>query len=374
MSKEGTKMTTSATPQVPPNGNDEQGDDLTRITGIAETRQQWLKSIGINTFQKLADASVDALDSELKARGDNVSTSEIEGWIAQARELAAELPSPTVEASQEKSQQIETPAYPTEESEASQPTVSPPQTETESPSGYPTEATEAEESSQQIETGTDIEVEATSETVEEEWTTFASFAVEFQSKQVEGGTQQQTTVRHVQTNAIKKWMGIESDAISQWIRERVSKAIPSDAGTESLTAKTPITVEIDRIRVFQPPRIKIPMTVDRVSQAFSHPIRRDESFSLEVHFNLNDLNTTDLARQQVTSLAQFYTRYWSTGETTNLGNAESKIMSQEKPPYAALLSGTSLQQPGLYRLQVLVTLQGIPATPGYFEVPLLQVV
>lgn len=357
-------MTTSTTNPVPPNGNGGEGDDLTRITGIAATREQWLKLIGIDTFQKLADASVEELESQLKAQGDNVSASEIEQWRAQAQTLAVEISFPTSETNQstESSSEEEREtslASLTEEAEIDEPD----RTQVHSPGDEAQTDTEAE-----------TETEASPTNFEETWIPLASFTVEFQSRAIADMTEHQTTVRHVQTNAVKTWLGIESEALQPWILERVNQVLASDAGTEPSAAKTPVTTNISQVRIFQPPRTEQPMVVKQAGQGISDSIKRDESFALEVVFDLAELNTIDLARQQVIALAQFYARHWSTGETLHLGNAEVKVLSQDEPPYIVLLSGTSLQQLGLYRLQVLVTLQGIPATPGYFEVPLLQVV
>ena len=60
-------------------------DDLTAIRGIGASMEMRLSTLGITTFAQLAEAS----PGEIRARlGDFGRLADVEGWIAQARDLA----------------------------------------------------------------------------------------------------------------------------------------------------------------------------------------------------------------------------------------------------------------------------------------------
>ncbi len=116
------------------------------------------------------------------------------------------------------------------------------------------------------------------------------------------------------------------------------------------------------------------MVVNNPGQGFSNPISSGEPFALEIAFGLSELNGADIAKQQVACCVQFYTRHRFTGTITHLGDTKANILVEGQTYYTAVLPETTLQEQGMHRLQVLVTLQGVPAPPAFFEVPMLQVV
>lgn len=335
--------------------NGKKGDDLTRLKGIGPVKQQWLKtSLNICTVQELADFSADEIESRFKAEGQTVSKSEIEGWIAQARELVAleeQPPQPILESSQA-------------EPEAS---FEPPM------QNYPL-AQAAVESAE-------VETDGRLTSLEEDsrWRTCSSFLVEFQSRQTDRGTEeQQTTVRHLQADNVQIWSGIEKEKLHQWIVYQLDKTNPrsTEARTEAETSRlvSPVTVEIDQIEVWQPPQAQMPIIIDRANRLFSGIIRSDQPLALEVGFKLTELDTPYMPNEQVRYLVQCYARDRSTRAITSLGETTLETFVENQHSYKVMLPVTTLEQPGMYRLQVLVTLQGTPATPAYFEVPLLPVV
>lgn len=335
--------------------NGKKGDDLTRLKGIGPVRQQWLrKSLNICTVEELANLSADEIESRFNADGQTTSKSEIEGWIAQARELVA------LEAR---------PPQPIRESSPAEPEafLDPPT------QGY--QLAQAAVESAEVETDGCL----TSLGEDSRWRTFSSFLVEFQSRQTERGTEeQQTTVRHLQADKVQTWSGIEKEKLLQWIVYQLDKANPQS--TEVLTkAETsrlvsPVKVEIDQIEVWQPPQAQMPIIIDRANRLFSGIIRSDQPLALEVGFKLTELNTLHLPNEQVRYLVQGYARDRSTRVITSLGETTLETFVENQQSYKVMLPITTLEQPGMYRLQVLVALQGTPATPAYFEVPLLPVV
>ena len=71
-------------------------DDLTAIRGIGASRQRWLaQEFGVRTYVQLAALAPDEIEARLKSAGKLSSRAEIEGWVAQATQLAAATPPPS---------------------------------------------------------------------------------------------------------------------------------------------------------------------------------------------------------------------------------------------------------------------------------------
>lgn len=70
-------------------------NDLTTIRGIGPSRQRWLaQEFGVRTYAQLAALAPDEIEARLKNAGKLSSRAEIEGWVAQATQLAAATPPP----------------------------------------------------------------------------------------------------------------------------------------------------------------------------------------------------------------------------------------------------------------------------------------
>jgi hypothetical protein len=133
------------------------------------------------------------------------------------------------------------------------------------------------------------------------------------------------------------------------------------------------TLEITGIRVFQASNQERPMLVDIKTRKFLGSIRKDESFTLEVSFQVSAIEIVDIANKQITYNIQSQVRNRSTGAITTLGDTTPQTLVQGKNSYTIMLPATTLPL-GLYRLRILVMLQGVLAIPGYSEIPLLPVV
>ncbi len=320
-------MTTSPKGQDPANG--EERDDLTRIRGIGAVTQQLLREwLDVRTFGDLARLSVDEIESKLRERGQTASRSEIEGWIARAQELASA-------------------------------TESSPQSTVESPVGD----REEDEPSQPIDESTEAG----------EWQSFASFGVEFQFRDIDGETEEQTTVRSLDTDRAKTWSGLESDRIGQWMLEQLAEArasVQPQSRQERRTATaSPPVVKIERLRILQPPQTDMPVVVD-ATPGF---LKRGEPFALEIAFSLVGSTGADAAEVPTQYHTQIYARDRASGAIISLSDEAYETFGEGERLYTTALPTTPLQKPGIYQLQILVTSEGQPAVPGYFEIPLLQV-
>ena len=333
-------------------GNGKKRDDLTRLKGIGPVKQQWLKkSLNIRTIRELAEFSADEIESRLAGDGQTISRSEIESWISQAQELVAleeRSLKPIVES---------TDTQPEAETLVHQPTP-------EAQIGMESTDTAVENLASPSEDGA--------------WKTFATFTLEFQTRHTQGQAEKlQTQVRHLEANTTQTWLGIESEKLSRWIAEQLNSGkLPlPEASLESSSSSvlSPVKVEIDEIRIWQPLQTEIPVVFDQANRLASGMIRSNQSFAIEVNFRFAELRLPHITKGQVKCVAQSYARDRTTRKITSLGEMMLDTLEAGKLYYTLMLPTTTLQQPGMYRLQVLVTLQGVPAIPAYFEVPLLQV-
>ena len=328
--------------------NGEQREDLTRIRGIGSVKQQWLReSLNIYTFQDLACLSVDEIESRFREKGHTASKREIKRWIVQAQQLA------TVKLSLQQN-------------------IALAEAELEEPSTLPTQKSEL---SQQVMASVDAEARKNnlSSTNLEEWQSFASFFVEFQSRKIEGQLQEhRTRVHYLEADKFQFWPDIENNQLQQWMLDQISKGIQQSPEIESPVFRPPMTVEIIQIQIFQPLLTERSMVFERGDRLFPGTINSGEPFALEIAFNLAELNVADLTQQQVTYHAQFYARHRFTGVVTHLGDTEVGTLIQGQFSYTARLPETTLES-GVYRLQAIVKLQGVPAPLASFKIPVLQV-
>jgi hypothetical protein len=213
------------------------------------------------------------------------------------------------------------------------------------------------------------------------WKPFASFVVEFQAREVEGRTEERrTTVHYMEADKGKTWSGTEGERLCQWMLSQLGEVAQRRAESEEElpvkargAAALPVTVEIAQIRAFQPPQAGAPIGIGEVGRPFLGFARGNESLAFEASFELTGLGAVEVTKEQRTYRAQFYAGDMSTDATIHLGDTEPDILIENKLSYTALLPKAILA-PGMYRVQVLVKVQGLPPILGCLEVPLLQVV
>lgn len=372
-------MTKSPTGEDSTKGNGEERNGLTRIRGIGSTKRRWLELLGICNVRDLARASAAEIESRLRAEGHTVTRSEIAGWIAQAQEFVTDLPSQQAVESPDAT--VENSPHLSSEGELSQPVIESPEDIAEE---YPHFSIEQKESCHPTGQSVPIKAEGNlpSSVQDGTWKTFASFTIALQSKQVEGRAEQRTIVRHIEADTVRIWSGIERDSLhdsfasqlQQWIQSQIGESRQPEPEAEKSHVTTCAIARIIQLGLFQPPQTEMPALVERAGQGFSSFVQSGELFALAITFQLTGLKAADIAKQEIRYSAQVYARHRTTGALASLGDTEATILVQERPSYTALLPETTLQQPGIYRLQVLVTFQGATVPPAFFDVPMLQVI
>ncbi|NET37887.1 MAG: hypothetical protein F6K19_38795 [Cyanothece sp. SIO1E1] len=393
--------------ESPTNGSNGEHDSLTRIRGIGPAKQQWFEALGIGTINELASASADELEFRFREAEHIVSRHEIEEWIAQAQELATELSQQQALAPSEADIDVLTsPAgeipQPTTESSATAANLN---AEADidvltAPLAAAGETLQPTSETSTTGAGLDIEVEGlaaslppevsglsqSSEVAPEavaetfapladssEWHTFASFRAEFQARQIEDCVEQRTTIRHQETDTIQSWPGVEAEELQQWMLHRVDQASPSEPITEQPPVAARITTQLNQLCLLQPPETGLPLCVKQASQMLP-AMSSNEPFALEVAFDLLGEAIADITRQPVTYQIQWDAKGLNPPyELIHLGGIEPQRLVADQTSYTTRLPEATLHS-GIYRLQVLLTLQGVLTSPVFFDALVIQVV
>lgn len=309
-------------------------NELIKIRGIGTTRKQWLNALGIYTIADLAQFSADDIEFRLKGEGRSLPRSELEEWIIQA--------------------QTETLASSSDSSLHN---------------GSPSNRGVRVKNNVQDHDMSDhcfnsIKLKVDNAT---DWSSLGSFRVDYQTRQAEGRSEQQTTIHYLDTGATAQWIGFETSCIQPWIQEQIEETF-SQAKPENL-----VVPKITQLRVIQPPHSEQPLIVDKTYPIFSGAIRSDELFVLEVSLQFPGLVPTDFC-QSICYQVRCIAHEVSTGTMANLGEISAQVPFSDRSTYRIWVPELMLSHPGIYRLKILVTLQNKLAASGYFKVPMLQVV
>ncbi len=330
----------------------------------------------VDTVQGLAGLSADDVEAKFKAKGKTVARDKIEKWIAKAQELAGQSsPQVTKSTDTETGGKVNSPA---EKGGSSQRSLE--SADAKAGKKVKSPAEKGGSSRRSLESA-DAKAgkKANSPATETEWKSFASFVVVFQVRQPKDQTEEQRIkVHHKESDKHEKWPGIEGEQPWRWMLDQLGEKVQQVPQSERLTevqpaAASPVTVEIAQVRVFQRPQAETPIAIGKAGRQFQGFVRSGEPFALEVSFELAGPGAADIVKRQATYSAQFHVRNLTTRAKIFLGDAETAPLVAGVAPYTAMITQESLQ-PGLYRLQALVTLQSTPPIVGYLKVPMLQVV
>jgi predicted flap endonuclease-1-like 5' DNA nuclease len=344
-----------------PDANSTEYDDLKKLKGIGPAREQWLRdTFHVRTFHDLASLSADEIELQLKAEGKVVTLSTIETWIAEAAHLASQAEHPEPQTAEE---------------------VRP--------------------------------------AAREGWKPFASFVVEFQERETETGTVQQTVIHHMEADQSETWSGVEYGAISGWIAGQLGAKIlqpPASnvvthpvLGAEAMfsqklqevlakaqgmsperpepappTERAGHLVVMERETVAEEPVIRAPATTPlqvRITrlQAVQFAAARKplncvtggEPFALEAVLELTGLDAVDVENRPAALGAEFYASNLATGSVVHLGSISPVTLSKDVTSHKVTMPEATLG-PGMYRVQVVVKFEGVPVM-GYLDVvPLIQ--
>jgi hypothetical protein len=324
--------------------NEIEYDDLTKISGIGDTRQQWLiQSFGVRNYDDLAALSADDIETQLKADNKPYSRSEIELWPQEAAELAE-----------------------TKSQSSHHSNVEPSASET---GNSPTKETR---------------LEGVQNTQVGQWKPVATFIVEFQVRRTKNQIiEQQTKVNYHDTDQEIVLPGIESQQICRWMVEQADNKLHQEikapsavkpktktVGETALPGRLAITTT--NLRLSQPAGTEITLALKKNGQPYAGSVRAGLPFNVETDFDLGEHAGEAIGPRQIPYQAQLYAQNHSTGDKVYLGDTKPDLLVGNKPSYSAIVSGVTLT-PGTYRLQVVVIPESKNMHPGYFELPRLRV-
>jgi hypothetical protein len=350
-------------------------DDFRVIKGIGEALDEWLReSFNVHTYAELAKLSARELRSRAFHDDVGLTSSKIKEILDEAKKLADASQSPAPESGQP---------------------VSPPAPKT------------AQPVSSQAEEGPVARPEK-----ENDWKEFASFMVYFERKVVGGREEKRTTIErrtaihHMETADQESWPGIVADHACQWMLERLgekekvgakeeapsaetpkpSRRIASDRIVtkeeeapieETLsTAKVPVTgpmaLDITGIQVFQPPSSGQPQDLFAESRTFNGFVKGGAPLSFAATFQLTGLGASDATKSQKEFRVIFNGENIFTSAVTRIGVSKPDFLKEGQLSYTTLLSPFTLS-PGVYRLEIIVTVQDVLPLWASIGVPLLQV-
>ncbi len=372
-------------------------DDLTQIEGIGVIRQRWLReTLNVYTFKDLAELAPQQIDIQLRHDRKPVALHDIERWIAQAQALVG-LTGSNSSASNSNQAAPQPISNPMESALVESDPVESDPVESDSSQGItPRQHSSSPSSSIQ-------------EATPDQWEPLASFVVEFQSRQNPDHPEDQeyrTLVRCLDTERVRilpglaaqqaqQWMWVQLDDIPMRSLAEESLAHPDDNGHERDGASTPTlgqppSVETSSLEETSAPHTAVSIRVTQVlirqamepvvSMAFgsSEPqilgsLQAHRVFQPEIVFELCNLEPAQLQAHQVIVHIHVYAYNRATGSIVTVGAPHRVSIDQVESQYGVTMPAVNLQQ-GLYRVKVLLSLEGVPSIPGYSEIPLLQVI
>ena len=327
---------------------DKKYDDLTIIKGVGAARQTWFRQVfKVETLHDLASLSADEVETRLKDDGRIVSRSEVEQWLAQAQQLAPDLPS-----------------------------------------------------SQARETATIAIIDQAS--MEKRWEWIKAFVVEFcvlksadeiQKQEIrvyplriskkgdwlDNGSSKKTPFIFDKSEKLYAWLLGQLDEPA-WQEQPLTPTIAAPPPKpQSIAPQTELpsieslpTVDIVQINSYQPTDLTTPTGIGMAGQPFVGHVSSKSPFALEVTFAISEEVSDEIARQ-VGFKADFYVRGRSREARAFLGETTLDALFADRLTYTARLPRAMLK-PGQYHLGVQVKLRSQPPCVTHLEVPMFQVV
>jgi hypothetical protein len=341
-------------------------DDLKKIKGIGRVKEQWFRdAFQVYTFQDLASLSADAIATRLKTDGQSASLSEIENWLEQARNLAKKITSESASDSNivlDESTVLEQPEPIVEQDlnqlkESSDKLIS-----------NDVFSELLEETDVMPEEGAIASDQLNSVLKIEDWTTDTACLIEFQSRFAkETGSEQRIVLHHLEDNTVDTLHTIDQGQWQQWLLDHLGYGAELKAASLTSPSVKPL-----QVKAVQPSQSTVTLLMDDAIP-LAGSIKSKEPFSLEVTFQTSGMSAIDGVDLPLKCTTQLYARNRSSKDVIPLGCKEFPTWSQQSI-YKIVLPKLTLSHPGAYRLQILALLQGLSATPGCFEIPVLNVV
>ena len=323
--------------------SDRKYDDLTVINYISQKTQTLLREhFNVRTYHDLATLSPAEI-ARLKTKLIAPMRGYVDGWCAEARELAGQSPTRA---------------------------------------GESTNTAAGEETNPSAGKG--------------EWEFVGAFLVEFRVLKVNGSEKEKkiTVERReidkrgswLQDNGVKEPKEIKGEQLYEWMVEQLGEEVWQEPAEESparvqsaeisSTAESSAAIKISQLHIFQPSLSKTPTHSIKASRPFEGSVEGNQPFTFKIDFELTGPAAIDIAKKQIECNARSYAYDRAKRKPTEpilLCETGPISLKEGKLAYTFTLSEATLQR-GRYRLWVIVTCQDATlALPGYIEVPIFQV-
>jgi hypothetical protein len=314
-------------------------DDLTQIKGIGPARQKWLHDVlGVYMFRELAALSVDRVEKALKTSNKIASHGEVEYWIAEARELAAQkenLPSP---------QELK----------------------------Y--EAMVEKGAVQKLETG---------------WRDAGMFIVKHQARRMDrGDVETRILAQSINVAPNGTWQDdlgkptlIEGEHLYNWMLEQIGTP-NAQHQLESMSRLEPVVgvpedplsvrLVITQVSAMNESGAEISFPIEHSFPGLQEMLKVGPQFKLSTEFTLRGDNAYKITRGDGEYCTRYYAKNHATGERQHLGDSDWKPLLAGQLNYRSVLDNVTLTS-GSYRLRVITTLRGNQPLLSFLELPLIQV-
>lgn len=165
---------------------------------------------------------------------------------------------------------------------------------------------------------------------------------------------------------------IAPPAPSEPVTDKPSAAAQPTVAEQTSAQPIP-TVEILQLQLFQ--SAGPPLIASKAQPQFMGTVQPHVPLTLEAVVRVT-VPPTALHHRQSTEgriTLQCFVTHLASGRLVHLGTQTRSVVLNESVPLTIRLPNLQLSQPGIYRLQVVATLESGLATMGWFEVPLFQV-
>lgn len=237
------------------------------------------------------------------------------------------------------------------------------------------------------------------------WRSQKRIIVELQSRQIGDQAEYRTVVNGGEWARCQAWSGIGEHKLRLWLRDQLmdsgnidsiegaqelpkgfalearersgGKHSPSGAihGGECMSQpKVELDLEVVQLVMHQPANRAAPLIVKATTpQVQTEALLGNQPFSLEVNFQLLGQDLADLPLAEIYYKVQAFGQSRITHQGVQLGTNEFNSLKTGCLSYTSELSNNILE-PGIYRLQVIITLAGAASALSTFNLPLLSVI
>ena len=200
-----------------------------------------------------------------------------------------------------------------------------------------------------------------------EWQTQTVFTVEFQTRDLADSVARQIRVSCQDPEATASFSERDWRQLQPWMLEHVPPTEPPVPQPEMA-----VTLRIGQVIVLQPPDTGTPIVAFPSDRSLSSPLLANQPFELSVSFELPELEELSLPAHSSYYLEGFVKTLAPPHRVIPLGESQLIALVPHRTQYSVSIAKSTLPS-GLYRLQLLISFQGVRISFGVHEIQRFQV-